>query len=229
MARKFAQLHCDIWEDRDFLALTPEARFVFVACFAQKIVNYCGVLVYSPARMARVTGYKPGQVSRSVAELEQAGFVVHDEDTGEILVRSFIANNNICAQPQLRKAMERCFDEILSERLRAAVVAGLPATYTGSLRAACEQPAGEGEREGAADPAPRPRITGSVVATDSSVTGNPGQPDSLTEASRPPAAEALSRIAEVRSALTPVPDNGTHAGETEAAHGVAGTHAVAVS
>jgi hypothetical protein len=171
MARKFAQLHCDIWEDREFLALSPEARFVFVACFAQKIVNYCGVLVYSPARMARATGYKPAQVTRAITELDKARFVLHDDETGEILVRSFVVNNNVCAQPQLRKAMERCFDEVLSDRLRAEIVAGLPATYKGSLRAACEQPA--------EDPAPRPRITGSVVATDSYVIGNPDGSDSL--------------------------------------------------
>lgn len=175
MARKFAQLHCDIWEDPDFLALSSEARFTFMACFAQKIVNYCGVLVYSPARMARATGYKVPVVTRALAELHRAGFVVVDEETGEILVRSFIVNNGVCNQPQLRKAMERCWGDILSADLKAAVLAGLPDTYKGTLRPACPQPdVGVDGR-----PSRDPGLRVNVVATDSDVIGNPSASDSL--------------------------------------------------
>lgn len=223
MARKFAQLHCDIWEDRDFLALSPEARFTFVACFAQKIVNYCGVLVYSPARMARATGYKPVQVNKAIAELDAAGFVLHDDETGEILVRSFVVNNNVCAQPQLRKAMERCFGEILSDRLRRAVVDGLPSTYTGTLRAAFGQPADHPDGEAA----PRPRITGPVVATTSDVIGNPDHPDTLPvdkfDGQTPGGWMAAK---EARAALKPVPGERTDADRTEAGFIDAGFPAV---
>lgn len=201
MARKFAQLHCGIWEDPDFLALTAEARFTFVACFAQKIVNYCGVLVYSPARMARSTGFKPTQVNRALSELHDAGFIFHDADTGEILVRSYVANNGVLNQPQLRKAMERCFGDILSEEIKAKVLAALPDTYKGTLRPACEQPAEQGEDEGAA----RPRITGSVVATTPDVIGNPAIPGSPPYEGPTAAGKAAARDA--RRSLRSVPES----------------------
>lgn len=171
MARRFAQIHTDIWEDPDFLALSSDARWVYVAAFSQKITEFCGVLVYSPARMAHVTGLPLRKVEAAVAELHAAGFVVLDAATGEVWVRAFIKANNVLSQSQLRKAMERTWGEVLSQPIRAAITASLPTDYAGPCRkAAATLPAA------CPDPAPSTRITESVVIPTRDVTRNP-EPD----------------------------------------------------
>jgi hypothetical protein len=173
MARRFAQIHTDIWEDPDFLALSSDARWVYVAAFSQKITEFCGVLVYSPARMAHVTGLPVRKVEAAVSELHRGGFVVLDAGTGEVWVRAFIKANNVLSQSQLRKAMERTWGEVLSQSIRVAITASLPTDYVGPCRqAAATLP--EGFAEAGTDPASSTRITEVVVTPTRDVTRNPG-------------------------------------------------------
>ncbi len=191
MARKFAQVHVDIWQDPDFLGLSADARWVFVAVFAQKITTYCGVMPYTPSRLAHVTGLPEKRVAAAVVELDRARFLVADLGTGELLVRTYIAHNGVLAQPQLRKAMERGYEDVLSERVRRSIVEALPFDYDGpragrladdiaAWRHPAPHPDGQPADQGAPDPAPRPRVMDRESFPTTGVTPNPGSAQSLT-------------------------------------------------
>lgn len=143
MARAYAPIYTSIWKDHDFTALTERAQRVYLLAVSQPNVSYCGVVPYTAKRWARLaSNTSPAQVSKAIAELEGAGFVLLDTDTEELWIRSFVRHNAVLRQPQIKKAMEREFEEVHSEPIRSAFLASLPDEYEGTLRAACPQPDG---------------------------------------------------------------------------------------
>lgn len=169
MARSYAPLLTSIWSDDDFVALTPGAQRFYFLAMSQPNITYCGVVPFTARRWARMAaGTTTDDVDLAVEELEDAGFVVLDDDTEELWVRSFVRHNGVLGQPQLAKAMDRAFDDILSDAIRAQFLAELPAdlpkacvTLLEALSAGCDQgagslPAGTGLKDLDLNPEPEP-------------------------------------------------------------------------
>ncbi len=200
MSRRFAQIHTDIWEDEDFLTLNPDSRFVFISSFSQKTITYCGVMVYSVPRLTRSTGLPAKRVVRAVRELHDRRYVFHDPQTGELLIRSFIRNNAVLAQAQLKKAMERSYTDVLSVPIRRLIMDELGSGYqgpcrhpdgegantlNGTLPKGCEQPAHQGDDQPADQGASRARVKdyrvpSTLKPSTLDVTRNPNSERSLT-------------------------------------------------
>lgn len=127
MARTHAKLLCSIWTDEDFATLTPLAQRMFLLLISQPKLSMCGVIDYVPARWAR---YAPGMtvddVEDCISELEARRYVLVDRDQAELLVRSFVKNDGLCARWQMVSAMWSAWEAVSSPRLRAALIAELP-------------------------------------------------------------------------------------------------------
>lgn len=161
MARSYAPLMTSIWANADFVALSPEAQRVYLLAMSQPNVTYCGVVAFTARRWARMSSdTNADQIEDAIAELSAAGFVILDEETEELWVRSFVRHNGVLTQPQLAKAMDRSFGEILSDEIRAAFLAELPADLPKAcvtLTAALGQPSGSlPAPPGLDDPNPHP-------------------------------------------------------------------------
>lgn len=127
MARTHARIYGAIWQDTDFASLKANVQRAYILAVSQPSVSFCGVVPYTPRRWAVMAAdTTPGNISRSVGVLEEAGFVVTDLDTEELLVRSFIRHDGVLDSPNLIKAMWSDVRAVFSPRLRDAVLYEIP-------------------------------------------------------------------------------------------------------
>jgi len=130
LAREHARIQTAIWLDDDFLDLTPEAQHLYLVVTTQMSLNFCGVTVWHPGRLSQLAaGWSVEKVEAAAAELSAGLYLVIDETTGEVLVRSFIRNDGLLSSPNIAKAMFRKFSEIGSRTLRGVVVHELNRLY----------------------------------------------------------------------------------------------------
>lgn len=123
MAREHARIQTAIWIDDDFLDLTKEAQHLYLVLTTQMTLNFCGVTSWHAGRLSQLaTGWTVSEVEEAGEELSEHLYVVIDDTTGEVLVRSFIRNDGLLSSPNITKAMMRAFSEIGSRSLRAVVV-----------------------------------------------------------------------------------------------------------
>jgi hypothetical protein len=126
MARNHARILTSIWNDSDFLRLSPNAQWVYLMLVSEPTLTHAGVLSITARRWARrAKGATAELIMDGIYELAAARYVVIDEDTEELLVRSLIRNDGVWKQP---KILACAIDEaatITSPELRTAVVAEL--------------------------------------------------------------------------------------------------------
>lgn len=122
MARAFAKVKATVWQDDDWKQLHPLEQWGYTLLLSQPAINNCGVLPYVVTRWARLAvGIDLDQVRQIMLGLEARSFVVVDEETAEVLVRSFIKHDEVEKQPNLVKAAKRQYLEVQSPRIRATL------------------------------------------------------------------------------------------------------------
>lgn len=127
-ARKEARLYVTIWKDGDFLALPPGAQRLYMFLISQEDLTHCGVIPLRPGRWARKAGgLTVAQVEADLGLLSAGPrpFTILDEDTGELLVRSLIRNDEVWKQPNVMKAARESAALVESPAIRAALLAEL--------------------------------------------------------------------------------------------------------
>lgn len=123
MARDHARLKTSRNNDADWRALTMEAQWVYDSVLTQQKLSYCGVLDYFPGRLADLaSGVTEARVRTAVKRLEKARFVVVDEGTAELLIRSFVRHDGVMDRANMGKAMTRALLTITSRKVRDAVL-----------------------------------------------------------------------------------------------------------
>ena len=122
MARAEARIRSRIWNDSDFRGLSMSAQWAYTFLLSQPDLSHAGVL---PLRIRRWAGHAAGitaeVLSDALDELDRAHFIVVDPDTEELLVRTFLRNDEIYRQPNLLRAAHKALDEISSAALRHAL------------------------------------------------------------------------------------------------------------
>jgi len=123
MAREYAQIKTNIWIDDDFLDLGPGAQHLYLLLCSQMKLSFCGALEWHPGRLAQLAaGWTVDDVKEAATELSERLYIVIDEETDEMLVRSFIRNDGLLGSPNIAKAMLRAFSEVSSRTLRGVLV-----------------------------------------------------------------------------------------------------------
>lgn len=205
MARAEARIYSTIWNDADFRALGWHAQWLYFAFLSQPDLSMCGVLTVATERWARLSsGAKTKDITAALAQLDAARFVVHDDSTAEVWVRSFLRRDGVLRTPNLIVAMSRAFDAVHSADIRRGVVGeflrefgddwapalgdrfpkaqGLSERLSEGFRQGLHQPSPEGIRDAVHGPCThvraRPPITESTEVTPS--------PDEETEESEEP-------------------------------------------
>ncbi|WP_410673789.1 hypothetical protein [Amycolatopsis sp. cmx-4-68] len=162
VARDHARIDLQIWNDEDFRALSVVAKLLYVQLFSQARLTYAGVLDLAVKRWSRPhPDLDLTEMRAALAELDAARFVVIDQDTEELLVRSFIRNDELYKQPNVLRGALRVAFEIESPILRAALAAELrrlPAEVTGPAPIV----AAEALEAGAHEPPPEVKAAMSV-------------------------------------------------------------------
>lgn len=128
MARSHATIYGTAWAtDSAFRELPSDVQLLYIALLAQPDLNLCGVMPFIPQRWERFApDFTGGRVADLVATLELNGYVVTDQETVELWVRSFMYHDRVLAQPQVAMAAARAFDAVQSPTLRHLIVQSLP-------------------------------------------------------------------------------------------------------
>ena len=128
MARTRATLHTSIWNpDSDFRFRSAAAQRMYFLVLTQGDLSLCGVLPLTIDRWNRLASdTKPSGIRRALDELVEHRYIVIDDKTQEVWVRTFTQHDGVLRQPNVVVSMSRDFDAIQSESIRKGFVEGLP-------------------------------------------------------------------------------------------------------
>ncbi|GAB3213298.1 hypothetical protein GCM10027294_43550 [Marinactinospora endophytica] len=123
MARSYAQIHSAIWQDSDFKKdLDSDAQWLYFALLSQPNITAAGVLPLQDRRWARFAdGMTSERIGTALARLSAYWYVVVDEDTEEVLIRTFIRNDGLWKQPNVLKSALGHVQNTMSPTLRAVL------------------------------------------------------------------------------------------------------------
>lgn len=122
MARDYGRIKITIWQDEDFAALTTKAQQLYFYLATQSRLDMAGVVQWRPRMAAKsARDLTPDTVAEALQELEAGYYVLHDDETEELLVRSFIRNDEVLKSPNLAVAMVKAWRGVDSEILRQVI------------------------------------------------------------------------------------------------------------
>lgn len=122
MAREFAQIKLAIWADDDWRELSPLARYLYLTLLTSPSLSHCGVADWRPARLSALNGMAPERVCTAGGELVESLHLVIDEESEEVLIRSFIRNDGLMKQPRMAVSMANAHAAVASKALRGVIV-----------------------------------------------------------------------------------------------------------
>lgn len=126
MSRNYAQIFTAIWRDPDFLALRRTQQQAYFLLVTQPNISAAGVLPITERRWTKLAADdSQEELLADIAHLHKIGMVVVDEDTEELLVRSFIRHDNGYRNPRRQPSIRDAAQDVQSPRLRQALAVEL--------------------------------------------------------------------------------------------------------
>lgn len=123
MARTYAQVALTLADDDDFCALSGDAQLLYLRLLVSGSLNYCGVADWRPARLVPlVKTWTRTTVELAAHELASQRFIVIDESTEEVLIRTFVRHDGLMGKPRLAVSMTTAFSTVASRTLRGVIV-----------------------------------------------------------------------------------------------------------
>jgi len=103
--RQYAQIMKRIWTDQHWKQLSLNAQWLYTLLISQDSINYAGVLPLTVRRWTRLANGVTTEVVHEALEELRAGtpsrFVIVDWEEEEVLVRTFIRNDELWKQPRM--------------------------------------------------------------------------------------------------------------------------------
>lgn len=123
MAREHGRIYTSIWSDEDFRNISAGAQHMYLMLATSPTLSYCGVADWRPRRLRPLArDWSIAAFQSAVGELVQRLYVVVDEDTEEVLVRSFIRNDGLMKQRHMGVSMAKAYSAVSSKVLRGVIV-----------------------------------------------------------------------------------------------------------
>ena len=124
MTREYGNVQSAIWRDREFRLLTAFAQHTYVMLATQPDISSCGVLALTETRWARyASDSSAAAVTAALDSLARhpQRYVVIDEDTGELLVRSFVKHDKGYGNAKRLPAIKAAAGAVESPILRGQI------------------------------------------------------------------------------------------------------------
>ncbi|NUO92760.1 MAG: hypothetical protein HOQ18_18335 [Dermatophilaceae bacterium] len=110
-----------IWSDPDFIAMRATAQRMFMFLLSQPDLSHAGLLPMRVNRWAKKAEDLTARTVRSELDyLAERDYVVVDEDTEDVLIRTMVRNDGVYKQPKVMIRMREDARQIESPMLRAA-------------------------------------------------------------------------------------------------------------
>jgi len=122
--RQYALLRIDIWRDEDWRDLSVDAQWLYELLISQPVTSTAGVLPLQITKWARCArGMTIERVAAAVGMLSERRYIVIDDDTEEVLVRSYIRHGAAATgTPNVMLSALRCAVSVQSTELRQALL-----------------------------------------------------------------------------------------------------------
>jgi hypothetical protein len=129
MSRNYGRISTSIWNaDNDFITLSSSAQRLYLVLISQPGLSLCGVLDHNPRRWARLSCDTNLRTTRqNIAELVNTGYIVVDQDTDEVLIRTFVKHERVLHNEKLLANARARYGEILSPKIRQKLEEMYPA------------------------------------------------------------------------------------------------------
>jgi hypothetical protein len=119
---EYGKLFSRIWSDPEFTALDARSQQVYALLISHSSRNLAGVLPLTLKRWARSTiDATIDNLTDALKQLAANKFLVIDWDTEEVLIRTFIRNDEVYRQPNLMKSARKLARQVQSPSLRWAL------------------------------------------------------------------------------------------------------------
>ena len=119
MARDRANLRTDMISDDDYRSLTRDEQWLYKLLLIHPSLSYAGVADWRPGRLASTAaGTTAADVRRIGAGLQSKYFIYVDEETEEVLIRSFVKHDGLLKQYRLPISMANDYAAISSPEIR---------------------------------------------------------------------------------------------------------------
>lgn len=124
MARSEARLQFGCWRT-GLTGLSPHAKLLYCVLLTEPTLNHCGVGRACLPLWAENASLTMEEAEKALRELTDGSWVLLDESTYEVFVRTLIRNDGVAAQPYVLKGALR--EALLAEspRIRVALAAEL--------------------------------------------------------------------------------------------------------
>lgn len=130
MARSRATIHTEIWNpDSAFRLRSARAQRLYFVILTQGDLSLCGVCALTIERWSHLScDTSVIAIRKALNELIEHEYILVDEKTQEVWVRTFTKHDGVLRQPNVIVSMSRDFDAIQSVQIRDAFIDGLPHT-----------------------------------------------------------------------------------------------------
>jgi hypothetical protein len=123
VAREYARTNTVIWQDDDYRSLPQPVSAVYGLLWTHPSLSYCGVLEWHPGRLSQFwSGIDPSMVRAEVDCLRSRRFLIVDDDTEEMLIRSWVRWDGLMKQPRLSVSFVTAFSAVSSNTIRGVLV-----------------------------------------------------------------------------------------------------------
>ena len=123
MARDHARVSLSVWADDDWRDLSPYAQHLYFVLLTQPTLSYAGVADWRPARIRALASQWTGVIfDRAARELARNLYIVVDEDTEEVMIRSFVRHDGLMKQRNMAVSMVRAYEATASKGIRGVFV-----------------------------------------------------------------------------------------------------------
>jgi len=120
MARTYGKVLLTIWRDDEFRSLGAGAQRLYLFLVSHPDLTAAGTLPYRPTKWAKAAAdLTLAQVDASARELTAGDYIMVDHEAEEVLVRSFIKNDESYRVPNMLKALRAAIKLVESDHLRA--------------------------------------------------------------------------------------------------------------
>lgn len=128
--RQYALIYRAILDDPSWRCLTRSQQNLYLLLLLKLSTNLCGVVDWRPKKLAvNASDMTVETIEADAVVLEKKLYIVRDEDTDEVLIRSFLRNDAPLKSSKTAIAVRSSYTDTASSKLRGVIVFELQRLY----------------------------------------------------------------------------------------------------
>lgn len=128
--RQYALIHRAILDDPSWRCLTRSQQNLYLLLLLKLSTNLCGIVDWRPKKLAvNASDMTVETIEADAVVLEKKLYIIRDEDTDEVLIRSFLRNDAPLKSSKTAIAVRSSYTDTASSKLRGVIVFELQRLY----------------------------------------------------------------------------------------------------